>query len=179
MHVAERPGRLLLVGESPGANPPDYPLSAARPSWTGRRMASILGLDWRTYEARVSRMNMSDEPGAPPHQFDGPGTSDSFHVPGGPWTERVSRMLRLSRGRAVVLLGGAVADAVLRRPYAVNWRWYQPDDSLLDPWTGDPVRVTVVPHPSGSSRVYNDPDERRAAHDAIWSEISRAAQISG
>ena len=110
---------------------------------------------------------MSDVPGAPPVQF------DDQPIGPGEWDERFWEIKRLSKTRAVVLLGKSVADSVLLRPLDVEWDWFFPIP-LEAPFGGGLVlEAVVVPHPSGNSRVYNDPEMRRAAHDAVWTAISR------
>lgn len=164
-YVVMSDSRLSLIGESPGSNPPHAPLSAAAPQWTGRRMARILGLDWRDYEARVCRLNMSDVPGEVP-VFDPLDTG----------RERRLRVYATGIRRATVFLGQAAALAY--NPLA-PWEWFTPLHVRLPGVSSDLyMRAVMIPHPSGTSRVYNDPDMVRAARDVVWSEVARAAEKS-
>lgn len=149
VHVVQGTGNLVFVGESPGSNPPDRPLSAAQPVWTGRRLARILELDWKDYERGTTRMNVSDVPGYVPKAQDGK-------------ADEVVAMLSyllVFRALGIVFLGGRVAECLNLQHY--------PEFKTFPFGFSTPVRMLRIPHPSGHSRIYNDPYARLAARDAV------------
>lgn len=77
-----------------------------------------------------------------------------FHDPDGfsPLYHRCSakNMAPLLKGRKVIFLGPAVANAFEIRRSEYNWcSWYEME-----------FQWAVIPHPSGLNRLYNDPEIR-------------------
>lgn len=151
--------RSLLIGERPPPraelrnHSPLYPLP---PRCAGARLHVLSGLSIGAYLACFDRVNLVPYPG-------------EIEWSVGPWPREEARWCALSlvrggslRKRRVVLLGARVRDAfdVLLRlsvspKLAEHARWYH--DAYNDCHWG------LLPHPSGRSRAWNDPELRAAA----------------
>lgn len=143
----------LIVGQAPGPNTdPAEPLSGA----SGRRLAALCELSVNDFLDRFERVNLMD-------RFPGKaGKGDAFRM------DRARRAaLRLSQRfekRKVVLLGNRVARAFEVKPI-----W--PAGNFVPMWGGF---VTVVPHPSGISRWWNDPENARSM-ELFWKVLAAQA----
>lgn len=142
--------RPLLLGQAPGPKTdPGEPLHPAT-SLTGRRLASLFGLEDHQYLTAFDRANLLYEyPGKV-------GKEDRF-----PMAEAKRSALTLApllAGRTVVLLGRNVCSAF--RLDALPWfTWSElPLGSYRQP-----AVVACIPHPSGRCRIYNDPASRDQA----------------
>lgn len=142
--------RPLLIGQAPGPKTdPGEPLHPAT-SLTGRRLATLFGLEDHSYLTAFDRANLL-------YQYPGKvGKEDRF-----PMAEAKLSALTLApllAGRTVILLGRNVCSAF--RLDALPWfTWSElPLGSYREP-----AAVAAIPHPSGRCRVYNDPASRDEA----------------
>lgn len=131
--LAERrraPARLVIVGES---NPDGHaPLSGE----TGHRVAELLGLEWRDYQA-LGRRNLYT---LDPPTWSAPAARDQA------WAIRAA----YGRDQPTYLLLGRRVAAAFGYPAAA--------------WCSMPAAgVAVLPHPSGRNRWYNVPGHRELA----------------
>lgn len=122
----------MIVGLDPGLGT-GRPIDPDRP--TGRRMASLSGLDRPAFSDRFDRINLHPEP-RPSSDDQAAGRNLSSVV----------------EGRRVVALGRRVAAAV-----GCPSEWME--------WSVRPGGFVgaTMPHPSGLSRWWNDPGNRTAA----------------
>lgn len=148
----------LLVGQAPSASAQGV-LGAS-----GARLAKLAGLGLEEYAARFARANLLDAWPGPAGRLGG---GDAFDLADAraAWRDLLPHV----HGRPVVLLGrhvaraAGLADAPWWEWAALSWRprrrgWLR-------------AQVAVVPHPSGVSRWWNDPDGvLRAA--AWWSRLA-------
>ena len=141
--------RLLFIGQSPSRETDGLPPFVGK---CGRFLAKLLGL------TQAEMLEQHDFLNVLPHY---PGKSvggDRF-----PMSEArvaASGKVEQMRGRTVVLLGSNVARAFGFRAFQYG-EFYEIRDQ--ENWSRVVVpRVTIVPHPSGICRYYNDPDKRLA-----------------
>lgn len=122
---------LIVVGLDPGRNGPE-PLSPDFPS--GARIARATGLGPREFRRRVRRTNLHCRPGSRPG--DDPSAAENLAC--------------LLGGYRVIALGRRVARAI---GCPRDWfRWGLSDAGFVG---------ASVPHPSGLSRWWNDPENLR------------------
>jgi uracil-DNA glycosylase len=130
-------GKLVIVGEAPGAERPPDPKMVLLGS-TGANLAKIAGWSWRDYFALTERHNLFLDP--QPH-----------------WNLRKAKAAAADlehklEGRDIILLGSKVAEAFGYEDMP-NYRWHN------EVW----ANIARVPHPSGRNRVWNDDAERARA----------------
>lgn len=132
-------GKPILVGESnPYGGDPDYALYPAPDGCSGHRLATlILGMSREDYLDSFERVNLCV----------------------GKWSIKAARerVCELRRGESLrfVLCGRKVCDAfgVTFAPYNAFW------------CAGD--RFSVIPHPSGLCRLWNEPRAFEKARSAV------------
>lgn len=143
--------RVLLVGEyNPYGTGPDFALWPGPVGCSGWRLChTILGMDEAEYLSTFDRVNLLDA---------------SHPFAGKRWPVRVAReeAARLTHPRRV-LLGARVAAA--HSAVGSRFRPFERIDCGADEalrWT-----ALVLPHPSGLSRLWNDPQAVRRAREAV------------
>lgn len=135
-------GKLVLIGEAPGAETIRGHPERALLGSTGANLASIAEWSWEEYVEKTERYNLFLDP-QPMWYF-----KRAFAA-----ARELERQLE---GRTIILLGAKVATAfeVLREP---NYEWLHED------W----ANVAKVPHPSGRNRMWNDDEERAKAYEFL------------
>jgi hypothetical protein len=139
--------KIILVGQAPGRrSDPKEPFSGN----SGRRLAALAGLDHAEFLKRFERVNLLDGwPGGGPHK------GDSFDLRAA--RDKADQLREGWKGRKAVLLGRGVAAAFRLVPD--DYGWFQP----LEVPPG--LEVAVMPHPSGISHWWNDPDNVQRARE--------------
>jgi len=122
--------RLLIVGEDFGEVDDEYRTDLlALTGQSGKRLATLMGVDLLTFVERTDRMNLVSCP------------SD--------WKDRGAviiggaKVLRAMRGRRALILGHRVTDTLGLRPTLFTWT------------EGYGCVYAVIPHTSGRNRFYN------------------------
>lgn len=150
--------RPVLVGIAP-ARPGEsgQPLSCIAKGSTGRRLRDMLGMRTTEYLSSFDRVNVCPHP------------TPSVVRPQDFYHHAENLMGSLLRDRRVVFLGPNVADCfgIYRSVYSfceVKGGSSSPTGGLVGWRVGLPLRCTwsVIPHPSGRNRFYNDPESREA-----------------
>jgi uracil-DNA glycosylase len=131
--------RIVLISQAPGRANGD-PLAGA----SGRRLASLAGLDLDEFLNRFDRVSLLDHPTGKASTFDARAALD-----------RADALREELDGRKAVLLGRLVARSF--RLKDEDYEWFKPVQ--LPP----NLEVAVMPHPSGVSTWWNSPDSVRAA----------------
>ena len=147
----------LLVGQAPGPNTdPTRPLYPNPSHLSGGRLAEIMGLDPREYLRRFDRINLLYR-----HPGRWPGKNDDK------WPEKLARVAAeavrpLVRDRDVILVGRNVARAfgLAETPFHARL----------------PDATVVIPHPAGRNHWYNDPVNRKEAHE-FWTRYLRGSHL--
>lgn len=136
---------IIIIGEQADHDGAD-PLSGD----SGRRMARLIGVDFREFLESFVRINLW-QPAEKPR---GEGRRGDLE-------------LRVLGGRKVVLLGRSVARAfdLKTEPWLCR-RFIQARGSYR------PYEVLLLPHPSGRNRWYNDSANREAAGRALREFVS-------
>jgi len=138
--------RPLIVGEAPGPHTdPDVPLEGR----AARRLAALAGLEEEELRRRARIVNVLPRwPGSA-----GKGSRFDHREAAGPAEEVIRRHAR--RGQRILVLGWRAARALDPVFYGLR---RQPILELEPHHVGPvPVRVAIVPHPSGISHWWNDP----------------------
>lgn len=142
----------LLVGEQPrpGGNS-KLPLWPWPQNGSGGRLLAMSRMRLIDYFRLLARVNVSREPVA---RWNANGAR-----------ERGLHLLRaLPDGTRVVACGARARDALgvpdFFRPQAM---YTGMEDMFQDGGAGPRVEVVAIPHPSGRTRDYNDPDNRKLA----------------
>lgn len=171
--IEGHPPVAILVGEAPGPNTrSDCALFPWPPRSAGGRLMEISGMDPTVYLRQFQRVNLLGE------------------FPGTRWpreeAESAARAILAAAVLArwpIVMCGTRVAAAFgmdVHPPY--EWRWVRRvhDDKRPEWGTevlahayGSNVPAVRIPHPSGRSLVFNDPEERAAARALLV----KAAQL--
>lgn len=153
---------VLLAMNNPISGEPEHALYPHPPGCAGHRLCDMLweaareagalpdfGVCKRVYLRRFDRRNL---------------------LSAREWSARDARaaagqLLPQLLGRRVVVLGVGVLDAMrLSRP--TDWgRWVEEGG----------MSYTLLPHPSGRCREYNDPEMRRLAGRTLLTELTRIA----
>ena len=156
--------RLMLIGQAPSENgDPSLPLTGI----AGKKLAELLGISWFTYLRRTHRENIFRD-------FQGKeGKGDRFPIDD---ARRRARRIRIPDDVVLVLLlGKSVAEAFgIKRPtyFEPLYAWGDPAGKI----GGEPARmieIRVIPHPSGISRWWNDPENQKRAKREL-SKIARS-----
>ena len=142
-------GRILLVGEdNPYGSNPRHALFPLPPNAAGGRLMRHLGLRRATYLGeRVRRINLC--------QGKWDGTEARARTRG-------IKFFDASSYDAVVILGAKVRDA-----FGFNDRDFFEAFTTVHPGNGATSNYVVLPHPSGRSRPWNDPEARQKARDLL------------
>jgi uracil-DNA glycosylase len=134
----------LIIGEAPGKSwDPNRPLEGR----TGARLAACAGISFEEFLTTFDRVNLLDEQ---PQDAAGGMTFNMKQA------ARVARVMeqRFGIGQVVLLLGKRVASAFRLTSVA-----------YFETFALNHARVTVVPHPSGANRWWNDPENEKRMHD--------------
>lgn len=148
---------LVLVGEAPGREVGVLPDHLALAGGSGRRLASIAGVDWSVYLRRTERVNLFD-------RYQSRWSRSEAYA-------AAFRLVPRLIGRRAILAGRRVAEAfgVPTEPPA-QWRWLDLT-AVGDGWL---VRYATIPHPSGRNRRYNSADVRERVGSFVRSAIEEA-----
>ncbi len=147
--------RTILVGLDPGRNGTE-PLDPAYPS--GKRLADLAGLSGKEFLARFDRVNLHHERGRPVRE-DGP---------------LAANLLPVLRGRRVVALGRRVSDALGVGEGRSVWA-----DGVDWSITSGGFVGATLPHPSGLSRWWNDPEHEESARSFMRSLLLPCVYVEG
>lgn len=149
---------VTLVGEhNPYGRDPKYALYPLPERSAGGRLCRVLGMPRREYLMRFKRVNLLT------------GDRDGFR-----WSAPTARLAAVEvldaadAGDALVLLGARVTAA-----FGVEFAPLQ--RSQRRTLGGCMVTTLVLPHPSGRSRLWNDPTMAARARDAVLALWSRAS----
>lgn len=147
--------KMLIVGEAPGASSPEWSVLQG-PS--GARLARLFGRDWREVADAINLLDW--------HQRADANGENKF--PASEARAAARMLLRVHPGLngaglacpLVLLLGRRVAHA-----FGVTGVAYFEATTVWSRTALEPVQrpAVVVPHPSGRSRWWNDPANRRTA----------------
>lgn len=148
-------GRIAIVGQAPGPGGPGAPLMGR----VGRRLAFLMGVGFPDeYVELFARTNLLDEhPGARGDKGDLFSVDDARDP-----ADEILELLYDIGDSELVLLGKNVASAF----GMTRVEWLKRYDITIGDGDEPPfvtIRVSVVPHPSGVNRWWNDPKNRRAA----------------
>lgn len=145
--------KMVFIGQQPNSHDDEGNPIPIRPNSTGRRLVQMMGITDEAFEKHFIRLNVSP--------FHDPEGFDSSH-----WRLNADNMLPLLEGKRVVLLGPAVADAFGFERSSYDYA------SWFDHPEGWHSLFSVIPHPSGLNRVYNNPEVNemvRSFLDGCWS----------
>jgi len=132
--------KVILVGQAPGPREQGGILAGA----SGRRLAALAGMDLGDFLTKFERVNVLEQ-----HPVDR-GDADLAIA-------RADTMRAGWAGRRVVLLGRSVAAAFRLNPKAYEWF----EVMELEPG----IEAAVIPHPSGISNWWNDPENVERARE--------------
>lgn len=146
--------KAVFVGQQPNSvDDEGDPLTLKHPNSTGSTIAKWMNVSPEEFASNFIRVNLN------PH-CDGEFSANH-------WKASARNMQGLLEGRRVVLLGRSVAEAfdLHQRDYEY-FRWF-------DHMAGyESSLFTVIPHPSGRNRLYNDHQNLARAMDllaTLWS----------
>lgn len=148
--------RVIFVGQQPSRYEDEGVVLPVRPGSSGDRIIKMMGVTEQAFRENFDCINVSA-------RYDPDGFSPAYH------TRDVWNMRSLFRGRKVVLLGPAVAEAfeIERGKY----EWCQWIDHPK--WEDHHGLFMVIPHPSGANRLYNDHfifEMVRSSLDFLWQQ---------
>lgn len=152
--------RVVLIGQAPRDNYPDYPLFPWPRGCTGHRLSQLAGVSPFRYLRKFIRLNVF---------YKAPGKSGAF-----PMTlarEYAAEIAPYLTHRTVVFVSLSVADAF-------GWR-----NAPLMKWTPvdlghGTVWCAVVPHPSGRNRWYNSARNKAQAEEFMRSAAEMSPTMS-
>lgn len=130
--------RIVFVGQQPSRIEDEGTVLPIRPGSSGDRLVKMMGINEEAFRRHFDCINLNP-------YYDPDGFSPGYNITS-------ARNLRpMLRGRRVVLLGPAVAEAfeIDRSKYS----WCQFFDHPT--WSHHGL-FTVIPHPSGANRLYNN-----------------------
>lgn len=143
--MSDRRSNIVFVGQAPSRSTRGLPPLSGR---SGRRLASLLGVDESELRRRYVLVNLLDG---------WPGKGDSDHPQGDRFPMSAARtaarkMIPKLVGCRVVMCGKNVRDA-----FGLGREFFEISDARLS--IGDKMfEYCVIPHPSGVSRFWNDPE---------------------
>lgn len=150
----------LMIGQQPNSNPPDQPLSAAHPAWTGARLARIMGVTPEVYEDTFDRVNVLYD--------------NTYNFSVNAMTRSRGRALiqqiRSEQRSSVILLGKSVAQCLLMWEGSVTWKESAPEVRIS--FIAD-CHVFIIPHPSGLNRQMNDPMVVQTVRELLTSFVRK------
>lgn len=158
--------KIVIVGQQPASYEDEGNPLPVRPNSTGQRLCQMAGILPTSFENAFIRMNVS-----PRYEPDG-------FMPEYYRTD-VENWLPLLEGKRVILLGPAVASAFAIPRDQYDWaHWFDhPTEHVL---------LSVIPHPSGLNRLYNNPELTsmvgsflREAFNMVLAEQKMSEQIMG
>jgi hypothetical protein len=131
--------KIVFIGQQPNEyadeNQPALPV---RPNSSGARLVKLMGITEEAFRYHFTLVNVS------PHH-DPEGFNPTYNI------AAALNLLPLLEDRRVVLLGPAIANS-----FCINRDAYQ-----FNKWFDYPGEMnalfSVIPHPSGMNRLYNDP----------------------
>lgn len=130
--------RSVFIGQQPNSAEDEGNPLPIRPGSTGQRLVQMMGITAEAFERNFIRMNVSAH-----HEPDG-FSPEYYRV-------TVQNILPLLEHRRVILLGPAVASSFGLERKDYDWAC----------WFDHPthnIALSVIPHPSGLNRLYNEHD---------------------
>lgn len=132
--------RIIFVGQQPSCHEDEGLVLPVRPGSSGDRIIKMMGVTEQAFRENFDCINVSAE-------YNPDGFTPSYYL------RDVHNMKSLFRGRKLVLLGPAVAQAFEIERHQFHWcEWFDHPK-----WEDHHGLFTVIPHPSGANRLYNDP----------------------
>lgn len=132
--------RIIFVGQQPSRYEDEGLVLPVRPGSSGDRIIKMMGITEQAFRDNFDYINVSA-------RYDPDGFSPMYH------TREVWNMRSMFRGRKLVLLGPAVAEAFEIERSTYHWcNWFDHPK-----WESHHGLFCVIPHPSGANRLYNDP----------------------
>lgn len=151
--------RIVFVGQQPSRADDDGLVLPVRTGSSGDRIIRMMGVTEQAFRENFDFMNVSS-------RYDPDGFSPAYHI-ANTWNIR-----SLLRGRKVVLLGPAVAEAFEIDRMKYEWcQWFDHPK-----WEDHHGLFCVIPHPSGANRLYNNPEIYemvRTTLDLMWQQRDR------
>lgn len=148
--------RIIFVGQQPSSHQDEGLVLPVRPGSSGDRIIRMMGVTEQAFRENFDMFNVSWE-------YDPDGFSPKYH------TKAILNLKSLFRGRKVVLLGPAVAEAFEIDRTQYEWcQWFDHPT-----WEDHHGLFCVIPHPSGANRLYNDPqmyEMVRSNLDFMWQQ---------
>lgn len=131
---------IVFIGQQPSRLSDEGKTLPIRPGSSGDRLVRMMGITEDAFRKAFDCINLN-----PHYHPDGFESHDNIAA--------AKNMLPLLRGKRVVLLGPAVAQAfeIDRAAYAYCQFFDHPS------WSHHGL-FTVIPHPSGANRLYNNPE---------------------
>lgn len=132
--------RIIFVGQQPSCHEDEGLVLPVRPGSSGERIIKMMGVTEQAFRENFDCINVSAR--HDPDGFD----PDNHRV-------EADNLRSLLRGRKVVLLGPSVALCFEIERHQFHWcEWFDHPK-----WEDHHGLFTVIPHPSGANRLYNDP----------------------
>lgn len=148
--------RTIFIGQQPATYEDEGTVLPVRPGSAGDRIIRMMGVTEQAFRENFDWMNLSSR-----HDPDGFDPDDH--------KLDALNIRSLLRGRKVVLLGPAVAQA-----FQIERRHYHWCDWFDHPvWEDHHGLFSVIPHPYGSNRHYSDPQMHemiRTHLDFMWQQ---------
>lgn len=148
--------RTIFVGQEPASQEDEGTVLPLRPGSSGLKLVQMMGVTEQAFRENFDMFNVS-------WNHDPDGFSPKYHIPA------VLNIRSLLRGRKVVLLGPAVAEAFEIDRTTYDWcNWFDHPK-----WEDHHGLFCVIPHPSGANRLYNNPEifeMVRRTLDFMWQQ---------
>jgi uracil-DNA glycosylase len=131
---------IVFIGQQPSRYEDEGLILPVRPGSSGDRLIKMMGVTEAAFREHFDCVNLSP-------YYDPDGFSPAYNI-------KAAQNLRpLLRGKRVVLLGPAVAEA-----FEIDRTKYEFCQFFDHPTWEHHGLFTVIPHPSGANRVYNSPE---------------------
>lgn len=146
--------KTVFIGQQPSNYEDEGITLPVRAGSSGDRIIRMMGITEQAFREHFDCINVSAH-----HEPDG--FSPAYYIP------TVRNIRPLLSGRRIVLLGPAVAEAFEIERTSYRWcEWF--DHPKWETFHG---LFTVIPHPSGANRLYNDAQMYETVRnhlDVIW-----------
>jgi hypothetical protein len=173
----QRRGIGIIIGEAPSepsidAKRPGEPLTHS--SRVGKRLMQLLNVDTVRYYSIFDRMNLlPEQPRNTSSGWIGSSGGYKFDVLAAEKSAReVIDDILIPRAYSSVLILGTRVNEIITRMVPER---SHPDPGWLQVWRSGavPGSFMAVPHPSGTSRFWNDPEAVAKVRDAMRAELAR------
>lgn len=152
--------RIIFVGQQPSSHEDEGTVLPVRPGSSGDRLVRMMGITEQAFRENFDMFNVNAE-------YSPDGFTPGYHI------THVHNIRSLLRGRKVVLLGPAVAEAFeIDRTQYDFCQWFDHPK-----WEDHHGLFCVIPHPSGANRLYNNPEMFemvRRTLDLMWQQRDQA-----